>query len=52
MPLLEYVGERTELVDWAEARSPEELDAYRAAKNAASIDGLPGLADVPVRPAR
>jgi hypothetical protein len=52
VPLMEYVGERTKLVDWAEARSPEELDAYRAAKNAASIDGLPGLADVPVRPVR
>jgi hypothetical protein len=48
VPLMEYVGERTNLVDWAEARSPAELDDYRAAKNALSIDGLPGLPGVPV----
>jgi hypothetical protein len=43
VPLMEYVGERNTLVDWAEHRSPEALDAYRADKNAVSIDGLPGL---------
>ena len=26
VPLMEYVGERTKLVEWAEARSPAELD--------------------------
>jgi len=49
---MEYVAERTKLVDWAEARSPEELAAYRRAKNTASIDGLPGLPGLPVRPVR
>jgi hypothetical protein len=43
VPLLGYRGERRALVDWAERKGPEELEAYRAQKNAASIDGLPGL---------
>jgi predicted pyridoxine 5'-phosphate oxidase superfamily flavin-nucleotide-binding protein len=43
VPLMDYVGERTKLVDWAEHRSPAALEAYRAEKNATSIDGLPGL---------
>lgn len=43
VPLMAYRGERRALIDWAERRDPEELDEYRAAKNALSIDGLPGL---------
>jgi hypothetical protein len=43
VPLMRYEGERSRLNDWAEARGPEGLVDYRAAKNAVSIDGLPGL---------
>jgi predicted pyridoxine 5'-phosphate oxidase superfamily flavin-nucleotide-binding protein len=43
VPLLEYEGERDQLTKWAERRGPDGLDEYRDEKNAASIDGLPGL---------
>lgn len=41
VPQYEFVGQRTRLTEWADHRSDEELDAYRAEKNARSIDGLP-----------
>lgn len=41
VPFLEFTEERPTLVQWASRKSPEELDAYRAEKNATSIDGLP-----------
>jgi Pyridoxamine 5'-phosphate oxidase len=43
VPLLEYEGERDQLRKWAERRGPDGLVAYRAQKNAVSIDGLAGL---------
>ena len=43
VPLYGYVGQRTKLTEWAASRSPEAMQAYRATKNAASIDGLPAL---------
>ena len=43
VPLLRYDGERSRLLEWAEHRGPEGLVAYRATKNARSIDGLPAL---------
>jgi len=43
VPLFEFRGERTQLDDWAESKGPDGLRAYRAEKNAKSIDGLPGL---------
>lgn len=43
VPLYEFRGERTQLDDWAESKGPDGLRAYRAEKNAESIDGLPGL---------
>jgi hypothetical protein len=43
VPLYGYVGQRTKLIEWAEARGPEGLATYHAAKNAHSIDGLPAL---------
>lgn len=43
VPFLDLVGERPTLRQWADRKSPEELDAYRAEKNARSIDGLPAL---------
>lgn len=43
VPLMEYVADRDLLARWAERRSPEQLDEYRATRNARSIDGLPAL---------
>ena len=43
VPLMRHEGERTRLLEWAEAKGPEGLVEYRATKNAASIDGLPAL---------
>jgi hypothetical protein len=41
VPLYSYLGDRDDLVKWAETKGPEGLDAYRREKNVASIDGLP-----------
>lgn len=41
VPFLDFNEERPTLTQWASRKSPEELDAYRAEKNATSIDGLP-----------
>jgi hypothetical protein len=43
VPVMELVTERDVLTKWADGKSAEELAAYRAAKNAVSIDGLPAL---------
>lgn len=43
VPLMQYVGERGQLADWADRKTEEELAEYRRKKNAVSIDGLPGL---------
>jgi hypothetical protein len=43
VPLMAYEGERDRLHRWAEAKGADGLEAYRADKNAASIDGLPAL---------
>jgi hypothetical protein len=37
------VGDRTQLTDWAERKGPAGLAEYRLDRNAASIDGIPGL---------
>jgi Pyridoxamine 5'-phosphate oxidase len=43
VPRMEVTEERDLLEQLAERQSPEELAAYRAEKNAVSIDGLPAL---------
>ncbi len=43
VPLYEYQGERSQLIDYAENNGPEKLAQYMAEKNRESIDGLPGL---------
>jgi hypothetical protein len=43
VPRYTFEGHRSKLVEWADHRGPEGLVAYRAEKNATSIDGLPGL---------
>ena len=43
VPLYAYEGERTALSAWAEKKGADGLVKYQRDKNAASIDGLPGL---------
>lgn len=43
VPKMEFVGERDTLARWAESKGPDGLVEYRAQKNAASVEGLPGL---------
>ena len=46
VPRMDYVGERPQQAAWVErklAQSPTALEDYVAEKNAASIDGLPGV---------
>lgn len=43
VPRMRYEGERDRLNRWAEAKGADGLEAYRADKNAVSIDGLPAL---------
>jgi Pyridoxamine 5'-phosphate oxidase len=43
VPLMTYEGDRSMLREWAERRGTQGVTAYQATKNAASIDGLPGL---------
>jgi len=51
VPLMSYEGERPHMEAWAEKKirvgGSEEIDAYVAKKNAASIDGLPAFQPVP-----
>lgn len=41
VPVYDYKGERPSLLNWAEAKGEEGLDAYRREKNAVSLDGQP-----------
>ncbi|HMJ13628.1 MAG TPA: pyridoxamine 5'-phosphate oxidase family protein [Polyangiaceae bacterium] len=43
VPLYGFKGERDQLLKWAERKGPEAVRNYQVEKNAASIDGLPGL---------
>jgi hypothetical protein len=43
VPFYEFRGARPTLDEWAMAKGPDKLAAYRSEKNAKSIDGLPAL---------
>jgi hypothetical protein len=43
VPLMDLVGDRERLLDWARAKGDDGLNEYRASKNMLSIDGIPGL---------
>lgn len=43
VPFMDYVGERPTMRQWAENKGPEKIETYQRDKNAASLDGLPGL---------
>ena len=45
VPRLRFEGEREQLFAWAERRGEDGVAAYQREKNAASIDGLPGVSD-------
>ena len=45
VPLMDFVGDRQRLLDWADTKGTEGLEAYRREKNARSIDGLPAVID-------
>lgn len=40
VPLMQVEGQRDLLTQWADRKTPDELDAYHATRNALSIDGL------------
>jgi hypothetical protein len=42
VPRFDFVADRDRLDRWAEARTDDELRAYRVERNAHSIDGAPG----------
>jgi hypothetical protein len=43
VPLLDFVGERDLLLDWAERKGPDGIADYWDEKNLVSIDGLPAV---------
>jgi hypothetical protein len=43
VPLYDFVGDRTRLVEWAEGKGADGIVAYQADRNATSIDGLAAL---------
>lgn len=43
VPLMDLVGDRDRLVEWAEKKGEEAIVEYWGNKNAVSIDGLPGV---------
>lgn len=43
VPRFDFVGDRDQLTKWAQAKGEAWLVDYRAAKNATSVEGLPGL---------
>lgn len=49
VPLMRYEADRTQLGAWSERKGAEGLAAYRAERNAVSIDGLPAVRNAAVR---
>lgn len=43
VPEYDFRKDRDSLHNWVAAKTRDEIDAYRRAKNAESLDGLPGL---------
>lgn len=47
VPLFQYQGQRSQLIDWAAKKSIDDLQEYQQRMNHHSIDGLPGVAIEP-----
>ncbi|MEM7584328.1 MAG: pyridoxamine 5'-phosphate oxidase family protein [Acidobacteriota bacterium] len=47
VPLMPFQSHRKQLPAYAERKGPEGIEAYKKLKNATSLDGLPGLANLP-----
>jgi hypothetical protein len=43
VPRYRYEGERSQLIEWADRKGEDGVVAYRAERNATSLDGLPGI---------
>lgn len=43
VPRMDLVEPRSRLAEWADAKTLDDLEAYRVEKNVVSIDGLPAL---------
>ncbi|MFO0916473.1 MAG: pyridoxamine 5'-phosphate oxidase family protein [Pirellulales bacterium] len=43
VPMYEYRGQRSQLIDWALGKGVDQLVDYQRQKNRHSIDGLPGV---------
>ena len=43
VPMMDLVDDRDRLLEWAENKGDDGLRAYWKSKNAASVDGLPGI---------
>jgi hypothetical protein len=43
VPRYQYIGERQQLIRWADRKGEEGVRVYQRKKNQRSIDGLPGL---------
>ena len=49
VPLMDLVDDRDRLLEWAEKKGDDGIEAYWGTKNAVSIDGLPGIAAMTLR---
>lgn len=47
VPLYRHEGDRRTLLEWAEKKGPEGVEAYKDQNNRKSLDGLPGLRNLP-----
>jgi len=47
VPLYNHEGDRRTLLEWAEKKGPEGVEAYMYQNNRKSLDGLPGLRNLP-----
>lgn len=43
VPFMEFTADRSRLIEWADDKDVEAVEAYWTTKNARSIDGLPAL---------
>jgi hypothetical protein len=49
VPKYDFVGERSQLVDYCDRKGPKAVHQYMSENNAVSIDGLPGLREFAAR---